>query len=305
MPLLHIILALLVVIIWGFNFVAIKIGLEGVSPLLLCALRFFLAAFPAIFFVKRPEAPFKLILAYALVTFFLQFSCLFVGIYLGMPAGLSSLVLQTHVFFTVLLAILFLGEVPNRWQVIGALIAFAGIGMVALNINVHTTLSGFVLIIGAAVSWGLGNFILKKIGKVNMISLIVWGSLLALLPFALLSVLVEGVQGVTSSIQHISWLSLLAVIYIAYASTWFGYGVWNWLMSQYPVATIAPLTLLVPVFGMLSSALVLGEKIESWKIGAGILVILGISINLLGPWFASNRDDKAIADLEEAAEVGE
>lgn len=306
MPLRHLILALLVILIWGFNFVVIKIGLQDISPLLLCALRFFLAAFPAIFFIKPPQAPFKLVAAYALITFFLQFSCLFVGMYLGMPAGLASLVLQTHVFFTILLAVLFLGEAPNRLQIMGALIAFAGIGMVAINMNLATTMSGFVLILGAAVSWGLGNFILKKMGKINMLSLIVWGSVIALPPFVLLSVVVEGVQSISSSFHHISLLSALSVIYIVYASTWFGYGVWNWLMSQYPVTSIAPFTLLIPIVGMISSSLVLGEEIESWKIGAGLLVLLGVSINLLGPWLASSRDDKVIADLqEEVAEAGE
>lgn len=301
MPIFHLILALLVVAVWGFNFVVIKVGLEDISPLLLCALRFFLAAIPAVFFVKRPEAPFKLIIAYGLIMFVLQFSFLFVGLYLGMPAGLASLVLQTHVFFTILLAILFLGEVPNRWQVIGAVVAFAGIGIVMMNLNADLTLSGFTLIIAAAIAWGFGNFVSKKIGKVNVVSLIVWGSAVALPPFCLLSLMIEGTSGIMSSFHHISWLSVLSVIYIVYASTWFGYGVWNWLLSQYPVATIAPFSLLVPVFGMMSSALVLGEELESWKIAAGLFIIAGISINLLGPWFASQRDEKVISNLEEEA----
>lgn len=299
MPITHLLLALLVVAVWGFNFVVIKIGLEDISPLLLCALRFFLSAFPAIFFVKRPNTPFKLVMAYGLIIFVMQFSFLFVGLYLGMPAGLASLVLQTHVFFTILLAVLFLGELPDRWQIIGAIVAFCGIAIVAMNLSREVTISGFVLIIGAAISWGVGNFISKKMGRVNVFSLIVWGSIVALPPFMLLSLCIEGPSGILSSMHHISLLSSLAVIYIVYASTWLGYGIWNWLLSQYPVATVAPFTLLVPIFGMLSSALVLGEPLESWKITAGLLVMTGITINLIGPKLMVSKRSRLTANLDQ------
>lgn len=304
MPITHLLLVLLIVVVWGFNFVMIKIGLEGMSPLFLCAIRFLVSCFPAILFIKRPAAPFKLILAYGLIIFVLQFACLFVGMSVGMSPGLASLVLQTHVFFTILLAVLFLGEVPNRWQVIGALIAFIGIGIVGFNLNADITPIGLILILGAALSWGIGNFISKKIGKVNIASLVVWGSFVALPPFCLMTLIFDGPASIVSTIQHFNWMSTLSVLYIVFASTWFGYGAWNWLLSRYPVATIVPFALLVPVCGMMFSTLVLGEPLESWKLKAAFFVIFGLTINMLGQKLLGKKKP-AEESLAEALEIAE
>lgn len=283
MQLFHILLALLVVIVWGFNFVVIKVGLEEISPLLLGFARFFLTSIPAVFFIKRPAAPFKMVIWYGLVMFALQFSLLFIGMYAGITPGLASLLLQLQVFFTVLLAMIFFGEKLRPWQIVGALVSFAGIAFVAMNLGGSITVSGFLLVIGAAASWGAGNVISKKIGKVNMVSLVIWGSLIAWPPLLLISFIMEGADIVFYTFQHITWLSGGAVLYITYLSTLFGFGVWSWLLHHHPLGTIAPFTLLVPVFGILSSVLVLGEPLQSWKIFAALLVIFGLCINLLVP----------------------
>ncbi|MFA6994732.1 MAG: EamA family transporter [Candidatus Paceibacterota bacterium] len=275
-------LAILVVAIWGFNFVAIKVGLKEIPPILLCALRFFLAAFPAVFFIKRPAVPFRLVIAFGLVMFAFQFALLFSGMSAGTTAGLASLVLQVQVFFTVVLAVIFLAEQPSLWQIAGALTSFSGIGLVAINIGGEVSALGLVLIVAAAASWGIGNLIAKTLGKVDMLALVVWGSLVAWPPLLLLSCLLEQGSWSLEGISHLSWLTIAAVGYIVYPATLLGFAVWSWLLSHYPAATVAPFALLVPVFGFTSSALALGEPLYAWKVAAAMLIIAGLCINLMG-----------------------
>jgi O-acetylserine/cysteine efflux transporter len=224
----------------------------------------------------------KMLVFYGLVMFAMQFALLFTGMRMGMTAGLASLLMQTQVFFTIIFAVIFMGEKPTFWQIVGALISFAGIVVVGLNVGGNYSVSGFFLVIAAAISWGAGNLISKKMGKVNMFSLVVWGSFIAWPPLFLVAMLLEGSDKILYSLHHISFVPLAAIAYIAYLSTLFGFAAWCWLLSRYPVTTIAPFTLLVPIFGMLSSFLVLGESLQLWKILASLLVILGVCVNLLG-----------------------
>lgn len=162
MPFAHLLLALLVVFVWGINFIFVKLSLEEFSPLLLCAVRFLLASVPAVFFIKPPAVPFKIIASYGLIMFALQFALLFIGLRVGMTPGVASLLMQVQVFFSMFFAIIFLGEQPQVGQIIGALIAFIGIGVVALHFDHNVSLMGFLCILAAAASWGIGNLITKK-----------------------------------------------------------------------------------------------------------------------------------------------
>lgn len=281
MPTLHLLLALLVALVWGINFLFVKLALLEISPLLLCALRFFLASIPAIFFIKPPAIPFRIIILYGLIMFALQFGLLFVGM-TGMTPGMASLLMQVQVFFSMFFAVLFLGEKLPRRQIVGALISFIGIGIVALHFDKNISLLGFICILSAAATWGVGNLITKKIRKVNMISLVVWGCFVACIPMLLLSFFFEGSAKITTSFHQVTWIGILSLFYIVYISTWVGYGVWNWLLSRYPVGVIAPFTLLVPVVGIGSSILIVGEPFQSWKLVASIFVIAGLYINLFG-----------------------
>jgi len=277
----HIALAVLLAVIWGFNWVVIKIGLAGVSPLALCFARFLLVSIPAIFFIKRPAAPLKLIALYGLTMFACQFSLLFIGMYLGITAGLASLLVQAQVFFTILLAVSFLGEKINKWQILGALISFTGIGVIGIHWSNNISLMGFMLVIAAAVSWSIGNLIAKKLHKVDAFSLIIWGSFISLLPTLLASLWFEGVDKFIYCFYHLSWTSFAAILYLVIASTLFGFTTWCWLLTKYPMSTVAPFSLLVPIIAMLSSALVLKESFQSWKILAATLVITGLGVNIL------------------------
>lgn len=274
-------LALLVVFVWGINFIFVKLSLEEFSPLLLCAVRFLLASVPAVFFIKPPAVPFKIIAGYGLIMFALQFALLFIGLRVGMTPGVASLLMQVQVFFSMFFAIIFLGEQPQVGQIIGALIAFIGIGVVALHFDHNVSLMGFLCILAAAASWGIGNLITKKIHSVNLIAVIVWSSFVACLPMFILSLVFEGPESFVTAYEHMTWKGILSVLYIVYISTWVGYGVWNWLISRYPVGMVVPFTLLVPVVGILSSVFILGEPFYLWKLVAGLLVISGLCINLL------------------------
>ncbi|HAT7745275.1 O-acetylserine/cysteine exporter [Legionella pneumophila] len=281
MPFAHLLLALLVVFVWGVNFIFVKLSLEEFSPLLLCAVRFLLASVPAVFFIKPPAVPFKIIAGYGLIMFALQFALLFIGLRVGMTPGVASLLMQVQVFFSMFFAIIFLGEQPHVGQIIGALIAFIGIGVVALHFDHNVSLMGFLCILAAAASWGIGNLITKKIHSVNLIAVIVWSSFVACLPMFILSLVFEGPESFVTAYEHMTWKGILSVLYIVYISTWVGYGVWNWLISRYPVGMVVPFTLLVPVVGILSSVFILGEPFYLWKLVAGLLVISGLCINLL------------------------
>lgn len=282
MPFTHLLLALLVAIIWGVNFIFVKLGLEEIPPLLLCSIRFLLASFPAILFIKPPQAPFKITLAYGLIMFALQFGLVFLGLYLGMAPGLASLIMQVQVFFSMFFAAIFLKDIPKLPQVLGAGIAFIGIALVARHFAHDVSLAGFLCLLGAAATWGFGNLITKKNPNINMIALVVWGSLVACFPMFILSILFEGLGSISTSFHHITWHGVSSIIYIVYASTWVGYGVWNWLLSRYSVSVVVPFTLLIPIVGVITSILFMNETFEAWKVVAALLVIAGLIINFMG-----------------------
>ncbi len=282
MPFPHLLLALLVVLIWGINFLFVKFALVEITPLFLCAARFILASIPAIFFIKLPNISCGVIASYGLIMFALQFSLLFIGMSIGMTPGMASLIMQTQVFFSMFFAAFFLGEKIDFWQIIGALVSFCGIGIVAMHFDANISFLGFICILAAAASWGLGNLITKKNKNISMIALVVWGSFVASFPMLIVSLLFEGPQAISLNFEHLTWLGTTSLAYIVYISTWVGYGVWNWLLSRYPVGTVVPFTLLVPVVGILTSVLVLGEPLQQWKIVTGLLVISGLFINIFG-----------------------
>jgi O-acetylserine/cysteine efflux transporter len=277
-------LALVVIIVWGLNFVVIKIGLHDMPPMLLGALRFMLAAFPAMLFIKRPQIPLRWLLLYGLTISLGQFAFLFYAMSVGMPAGMASLVLQSQAFFTLLLAALFLGERLRMANLFGLLVAAAGLLLIGLQGDRLMTLAGFGLTIGAASMWALGNIVTRKLGKVNLVGLVVWGSLVPPLPFLALSWLLEGPEAIEAALRGINLESILVLIYLAFGATILGYGLWSRLLSRYPASQVAPFSLLVPVVGLTSSALLLDEQLGPLQVLGALLVMLGLLINVCGGW---------------------
>lgn len=277
-------LALVVIIVWGMNFVVIKVGLDDIPPMLLGALRFMLAAFPAILFIKRPQIPFRWLLAYGTTISLGQFAFLFSAMKVGMPAGLASLVLQSQAFFTLFFAALFLGERLRATNFIGLLIAAGGLLLIGMQGDRSMTLAGFVLTICAASMWALGNIVTRKVGKVNLVGLVVWGSLIPPIPFFALSWLLEGPQAIESALRGIGWSSILVLLYLAFGATILGYSLWSRLLSRYPANTVAPFSLLVPVVGLTSAALLLDEHLGVMQAIGALLVMLGLAVNVGGGW---------------------
>ena len=281
MPIRHVALALLVVAIWGFNFVVIKWSVEALPPVLAAALRFLFAAIPMVFFLRPPRAPWYLVLAFGLAFGFALYAFLNLSIAWGMPAGLSSLVLQTQAFFTMAMAFMLLGERPSRFQVIGASIAFGGIGMIALERMAGTGLLPLSMTLLAAVSWGLANVLTRMAGRINALAFTVWGSLAAPIPLLALSAATEGVPAITAALAGFGWREAGLIAFLAYPATLLGGGIWSWLLGRHPATVVAPFTLLVPITGLLSGYLVLGETITPVEIAGGALVIAGLVVTLL------------------------
>jgi O-acetylserine/cysteine efflux transporter len=284
-----ILLALVVIVAWGLNFIAIKWGVGVVPPLLLTALRYVCAAVPLVFFVKRPPVPLKLLIAYGVFAGALQFGMLYVAISIGMPAGLSSLLIQMQAFFTIGFAMLFLGETPGRYQVFGAAIALAGILVIASERLAGAALLPLVLTLAAAACWGFGNILTKRAGKIDMLAFIVWSSLVPPIPLFLVSLLIDGPAADLHALTHLTWGAVGTVLFMSYAATICGYGLWSWLLSRYPASTVAPFSLLVPVVGIGASLLLLGEPVDLLE-GLGSLVIfLGLIVNVFGTRWQRRR----------------
>lgn len=280
MPLRHVLLALLVVSIWGFNFVVIKLSVEALPPVLAAALRFAAAAFPALLFVRPPKAPWYIVVGFGLSFGFALYAFLNISISWGMPAGLSSIVLQTQAFFTMMLAFLLLGERPSRFQIMGAVVAFGGIAVIASERIDGAGLLPLSLTLLAALSWGLANVLTKKAGRVNALGFTVWGSLAAPLPLFALSLLTEGWPAISAALAGFSWSDAGIIAFLAYPATLLGGAIWSWLLGRHPASVVAPFTLLVPITGLASGYLVLGEVITPIEIAGALLVITGLIVTL-------------------------
>ncbi|HCB4955695.1 O-acetylserine/cysteine exporter [Salmonella enterica] len=281
-------LALLVVVVWGLNFVVIKVGLHHMPPLLLAGLRFLLVAFPAIFFVARPKVPLTLLLGYGLTISFGQFAFLFCAIKFGMPAGLASLVLQAQAFFTMALGAFVFSERLQRKQLAGIALAIIGVlVLIEASLNgQHIAMSGFMLTLAAAFSWACGNIFNKKIMQHSprpaVMSLVVWSALIPILPFLLSSLLLEGVDHITQSLITIDMTTILSLLYLAFVATILGYGIWGTLLGRYETWRVAPLSLLVPVVGLASAAVLLGETLAGMQLAGAVLIMAGLYINVFG-----------------------
>lgn len=269
-----------VAVVWGLTFIAIKVGVAETSPLMLAALRFVFAAFPAVLFVRPPKAPAWKVALYGLLLGVGQFGCLFIAMHAGFPVGLSSLVIQAQAFFTVGLAWIFLGEFPRRIQAIGGIVAFVGIGVIGSARLAGASLVPFALVVLASFFWGAANVLAKTAGKVDMLAFTVWSSLAAPLPLIALSLVVDG-WAPLAGLAHPTPRLVGSVAVVAYAGTLFGFGVWARLLAHYSAATVAPFALLVPVVGMVAGAAVYGEPLSPVELAGGVLVMAGLALNVL------------------------
>lgn len=290
-----VLLALLLVTIWGVNFTVIKLGLGGVPSMLLVALRYLLTVFPAIFFVKKPDTQWRYIMLYGLTVGVGQFACLFYAMEIGMPAGIASIVLQIQAFISPVLAMVFLNEKLKIRQIAGFVIASAGLVIIGAANTAggigSIPFAAIILNLMAPFFWAASNIVARIASdkaaangeKLDMFSLVVWSGLIPPIPVLGLALILDTPQTIINALTNLSGISIFAVIYLAFGATLFGYGVWNVLLGKYPMSTVAPLPLTVPVIALLSARIVLQEQLSGMQ-WLGVSVILaGLIITNLNP----------------------
>jgi O-acetylserine/cysteine efflux transporter len=282
MALRDILLALLLVTMWGSTFTAMKIGVVDVPPLVMNTLRFGLSAFPAILLFRRPAVPVWTILAFGLVLGVMKFTILFTSLKLGMPAGLASITLQMQVFFTIGFAFIAFRERPNRMQKIGASIALVGVVLFAIDKSEGATLGPFLLCLLAAALWGVANIVVKIARTPDILAFVVWSSAVAAPILFGLSWFVEGGDILFKTLTNPGWTTILVALYLSFGATLLGYSIWNSLLTRYPVAQVGPFALLIPVSGMACGILFLGERFSLLAIVASLVVFLGLFVNVFG-----------------------
>ncbi|MGW7413899.1 EamA family transporter [Streptomyces sp. NPDC054863] len=285
----HVLLAVAVTVIWGLNFSVIKIGLESVDPFILAGARFALCALPAVFFLKRPQVPWRYLIGYGLVFGVGLWGVVTLGIKAGVSSGMASLVLQFSAFLTILLGAVVFRESLSRFQYAGIAVALLGLFSITFVTDGTVTIVGVALVLFGAVSWSVANVILKKAAPKEMLAFLVWSSLFSPIPLFLLDLAVNGTRGFAELPDQIGWPAVLSLLFQAYPNTVLGYAVWNWLLREYPVSTVAPLSLLVPVFGVLGSVMIFNEPLPPLKLVAGALIVAGLVIGLYGKRLATSR----------------
>lgn len=279
----HFWLALAVVAVWGSNFTIIKVALGEMPPLLLAALRFALVVLPMVFLIRRPSVSWGNLAAYGLCIGVGQFGILFIAMNGHISPGLASLVIQVQVFFTIAMVMKQTGESLRLVQWLALALSASGLLVIALQTDGSTTLLGLILTLVAALSWAGGNMVSRRAGQINMVAYVVWSSLFAVPPLVLLALWVEGWMPIREALLGASGMTWLAVGWQAWGNSLFGYAAWSWLLSRYSAATITPMALLVPLFGMAASSWYLGEALPLWKLSATALVMAGLAVNLLWP----------------------
>lgn len=283
LPMRPALLALAVTAVWGSNFVIIHAALEHLPPLFLATLRYVFAFAPAALFLKRPDVPWRNLAAYAVLVGVGQFGILYIAMNGHITPGLASLVVQVQVFFTIGLASLIVGERVRAYQLVALAVSLAGLLLIVVHTDGATTPLGVGLVLIAAAGWAGSNLVVRASPGADMLAYIVWASIFAVPPLLVLSLVLEGPDAIGAGLRSADAATWAAVAWQTVGNTLFGYAAWAWLLATYPVAAVAPMALLVPIFGMGASALVLGEPLQAWKLEAAGLVMAGLALNLLWP----------------------
>ena len=291
-----IVLALMVVTVWGINFVAIKWAVADLPPLFVTALRYIGAALPAVFFIRPPKVKLSILIGYGLALGFAQFGLLFSAIKLGMPSGLASVVLQVQAFFTIALAVAFLGERLTRAQAAGISIAVLGISAIAAARfdGAAMALIPLLMTVAGGFFWGVSNILVKRAGKIDMFAFVVWSSLVPPIPLLILSYFLEGGSSYALLFTDLSLRGGLSLAFNVYMASLFGFGVWSMLLGKYSATSVAPLSLLVPVVGMAAAMVLVGERFSALEASGAGLIMCGLAVAVLAPRLMRRRLAKAV-----------
>jgi len=292
MPLRHVLLAVLVALVWGANFVIIDAGLHDMPPLTFAALRFVVVLVPAIFLVRRPDVPWRDIVLVGMLMSVAQFGLLYTSLHLGMPPGLASLVLQVQVMFSVILAAVALREKPTARQQVGVLIGLIGLVVVAVGRSAATPLLALMLCLGAALAWAGGNVVARRVGAQSGLGMTVGSALVVPVPLLGLSLVLDGPSAIADGLRHADLVTVGSTLYTAYLCSLFGYGVWNTLLARHPAPVVVPFTLLVPVSGIATAWLARGERPTTGTALGGVLLMVGVAVTVV----RRRRRPRAVAE---------
>lgn len=283
MSLKHSLLALLVVVIWGANFVIIDAGQEDVPPLLFLALRFLVVCVPALFFIKPPPIGWRNIVAIGATLSLAQFSLLYLALALGMPPGLASLLLQTQVMFSILVAAVVLRERPSRRQFVGVMIGMLGLSMVIVGHSQVAPWLPLAVTLLSALAWAVGNVLTRRSKASSGLSLVVWSGAVVPLPALALSLIVDTPTVVWQALTSLSWVAIASTVYTAVFASLIGYGIWNSLLARHPTSAVVPFTLLVPVVGILTAWIVQAEVPTTAEFAGGAIMLAGLAAAVIQP----------------------
>jgi drug/metabolite transporter (DMT)-like permease len=269
-------LAALVALIWGINFLVIDWGMAGVPPLLFLAFRFLAVALPAVFLVRRPQVSWRLLTVVGATMSLGQFSLLYLALDQGMPPGLAGLVLQAQVVFTVLLSAAALREVPTRQQAVGVLLGFSGLMIIAAGRGGSVPLVALLLTLLAALSWATGNVVVRAAKVSGGLGLTVWSALVVPVPALGLAIAVDGRSGVADGLAAFGWEAALSTAYTAVLASLVGYAIFNSLLARWPAASVVPWILLVPVVSMTAAWVLLGDTPARGEVAGGVVMLAGL-----------------------------
>jgi drug/metabolite transporter (DMT)-like permease len=269
-------LAALVALIWGINFLVIDWGMAGVPPLLFLAFRFLAVALPAVFLVRRPQVSWRLLTVVGATMSLGQFSLLYLALDQGMPPGLAGLVLQAQVVFTVLLSAAALREVPTRQQAVGVLLGFSGLMIIAAGRGGSVPLAALLLTLLAALSWATGNVVVRAAKVSGGLGLTVWSALVVPVPALGLALAVDGRSGVADGLAAFGWEAALSTAYTAVLASLVGYAIFNSLLARWPAASVVPWILLVPVVSMTAAWVLLGDTPARGEVAGGVVMLAGL-----------------------------
>ena len=285
----HIALAVFVTVLWGFTFVVMRDLLDVLPPFLMSTLRVVAAGAPVLVLWRVPKIPFYWVLLLGATQGVVQMSLLLFGMQFGMPAGLASLVLQMQVLFTTLLAFMLLGEKPGRAQYAGIAISLVGMIVIASTMPGGGTLIGFGIVILAALTWATSNIVVKFAGTDDVISLVAWAHVIGILPLLALSYGLEGQNEIFHILAELSWFRVGEIAFLGGILTFGGFTLWSYLMRKNSASTVAPFSLIIPIAGMTSTALILGEELSTLRMAGAGLVLVGLAFGTIRLGAAKSR----------------
>lgn len=299
-PLRDRLLAVLVAVLWGVNFLAIHVGLEDVPPFLFLAIRFTLVAVPLVFWVPRPQASWQAVVAVGATMSLGQFGLLYLAMSIGMPAGLASLVLQAQVVLTVLIAWAALGERASGGQLVGVVVGTAGLALVAVGFGADASVVPLLVTVGGALSWAIGNVVARAAKVASGLSLVVWSALVVPLPCLAISLVVDGPSEVGDALAGFGLVELLSTLYTVVGASLIGYTIFNGLIARHTAASVVPFILLVPPVGMLSAWLALDEVPSGLELTGAVVMLSGVAVAALGGRRTITPSSEPIAPSEPA-----